>query len=383
MCFNIKKTSFKGYVIIIAVFFISFYSIQGQENTSFSFSAGTNIIDNSNGIDSNGAVTKSPNAPWDAKRLEYKSPFFLEAELRHKNWALSVMGTTNKFQLSRLNEAGDAFVINDYDFFAIDITNKFFVDHYLFDNESIDLYAGFGLGYHKVAEGEAGTVNVNLGFNYWFTDHFGISVQAMGKKGFDDEVLYVGNYYQYNLGLSYRIKHKKKKENLEKEKDLIIEEKSVEKALPEDNVDLKVPVVQDQAENEKEVTEEKSPLDILTEKLKAIGSVYFDRNSSYFDNVGKAKLMDIHNLLRSNPSLKLRIDSYTDSKGTEAYNEFLSSRRLNRVREYFIGLAINPSRLQGVSNGVDINSPCIVQNKICSEQDYAEQRRVEFTIEEL
>ncbi len=380
MFFNIKKISFQEYLIITAVFFISFYSIQGQENTSFSFSAGTNIIDNSNGIDSNGAITQNPKAPWDAKRLEYKRPFFLEAELRHKNWAISVMGTTNKFQLPRLNEAGNAFVNKDYDFFAIDITNKFFVDHYLFDNESIDLYAGFGFGFHKVAEGKAGTVNVNLGFNYWLTDHFGISAQAMGKKGFDDEVLYVGNYYQYNLGLSYRIESKNKKENLEKEKDPIIEEKSVKKALSEDNVDLKEPVVQDQAENEKEVAKEKSPLDILVEKLKVIGPVYFDRNSSYYDKIGKAKLSDIYNLLKSTPSLKLRIDSYTDSKGTEAYNMFLSDRRLNRVRQYFIGLGINPSRIQGVSNGVDLNSPCVLQNTACTEQEFAQQRRVEFTI---
>lgn len=381
MVFNIKNISFKRYLIITGVFFISFYSIQGQENTSFSFLAGTNIIDNSNGIDSNGAITQSPKAPWDAQRLEYKRPFFLEAELRHKNWAISVMGTTNKFQLPRLNAAGNAFVNKDYDFFAIDITNKFFVDHYLFDNESIDLYAGFGFGYHNVAEGKAGTVNVNLGFNYWLTDHFGISAQAIGKKRFDDEVLYVGNYYQYNLGLSYRIKSKNKKQYLEKE--LIIEEKNVEKALPEDNVDLKEPVVQDQVENKKEVAEEQSPLDVLAEKLKAIGPVYFERNSSYYDNVGNAKLSDIFNLLKSTPSLQLRIDSYTDSKGTEAYNAFLSDRRLNRVRQYFIGLGINPSRIQGVSNGVDLNSSCVAENTACTEQEYAQQRRVEFTVKEL
>jgi outer membrane protein OmpA-like peptidoglycan-associated protein len=179
---------------------------------------------------------------------------------------------------------------------------------------------------------------------------------------------------------------------LEKEKEPI-EEKPLDKAKKEvlnvptivdgvvvEKEEPKETVTEVRGENEKEVTKEKSSLDLLADKLKAIGPVYFDRNSSYYDGIGKAKLSDIYNLLKSNPSLNLRIDSYTDSKGTEAYNEFLSDRRLNRVRDYFISLGINPSRLQGVSNGVDINSPCIVENRPCTEQEYAQQRRVAFTV---
>ena len=382
MSYNRNKIASNRRNIILILFFISFQIVKSQEYSALSFSAGTNIIDNSNGID----------APWDADRFEFKKPVFAEIEYRFNNWSISLMATSNQFKLQRLNEAGDGFINNDYDFLALDITNKFYLDQYILDNEAIDLYAGIGLGAHKVAEGKAITANLSLGANYWVTDQFGIVFQAFAKKGFDDEVLYVGNYYQYNLGLSYRIASKKKKANLEKEKEPI-EEKPLDKAKKEV---LNVPTIvngvvvekggpedaikQDQSKKEDEVVKEKPIADVLAEKLEAIGPVYFDRNSSYYDGVGRAKLSDIYNLLKSNPSLNLRIDSYTDSKGTEAYNEFLSDRRLNRVRDYFISLGINPSRLQGVSNGVDINSPCIVENRPCTEQEYAQQRRVAFTV---
>ena len=382
MSYNRNKIASNRRNIILILFFISCQIVKSQEYSALSFSAGTNIIDNSNGID----------APWDADRFEFKKPVFAEIEYRFNNWSISLMATSNQFKLQRLNEAGDGFINNDYDFLALDITNKFYLDQYILDNEAIDLYAGIGLGAHKVAEGKAITANLSLGANYWVTDQFGIVFQAFAKKGFDDEVLYVGNYYQYNLGLSYRIASKKKKANLEKEKEPI-EEKPLDKAKKEvlnvptivdgvvvEKEEPKETVTEVRGENEKEVTKEKSSLDLLADKLKAIGPVYFDRNSSYYDGVGRAKLSDIYNLLISNPSLKLRIDSYTDSKGTEAYNEFLSDRRLNRVRQYLIGLGINPSRLQGVSNGVDINSPCIVENRPCTEQEYAQQRRVAFTV---
>ncbi|WP_439153288.1 OmpA family protein [Winogradskyella sp.] len=380
MAFNRKKLGSKGLFIMLLLFFITFQSAKSQENSALSFSAGINIIDNSNGID----------APWDAERLEFKKPVFAEIEYRSNNWSISLMATSNQFKLQRLNEAGDGFVNNYYDFFALDITNKFYLDQYILDNEAIDLYAGVGLGAHKVAEGKAITANLSLGANYWVTDQFGIVFQAFAKKGFDDEVLYVGNYYQYNLGLSYRLKSKTK----DKPEEEPVEDKPLDAAKEKEvlNVptivngvvvekgELEDAVKQDQSEKEQDVVKEKAPVDVLAEQLEAIGPVYFDRNSSYYDGVGRAKLSDIYNLLKSNPSLNIRIDSYTDSKGTEAYNEFLSDRRLNRVRQYLIGLGINPSRLQGVSNGVDTNSPCIVQNRSCTEQEYAQQRRVEFTV---
>ena len=50
---------------------------------------------------------------------------------------------------------------------------------------------------------------------------FGVSVQAIANKGFRNEVKYVGDFYQYNIGLIYRyytvpIAKKKKRSNKRK-----------------------------------------------------------------------------------------------------------------------------------------------------------------------
>jgi len=277
MYMNTRKISYYCLKLVVAMVMMMFYNSYSQEYSSWSFTAGTNIIDNSNGID----------APWDADRLEFKSPFFLEVEYRRYNWAISVLGTTNQLKLARLNEAGDGFMNNYYNFFAIDITNKFYLDQYLFNNKAIGLYAGFGFGYHEVAqEGNALTANLNIGFNYWLTDQFGLTLQGIAKKGTDNEVLYVGNYYQYNLGLTYRIVSKKKKKVEKEVTTAIPDDQPLEAEAPPVAVAVvetqpaEAPVAANAAvnDNAKDVAADTQGAmsDALRESVEAIGPVYFD-----------------------------------------------------------------------------------------------------------
>ena len=105
----------------------------------------------------------------------------------------------------------------------------------------MDLYGGLGAGYHYVAEGGALTFNVTFGANYWVSQFFGVSVQAIANKGFRNEVKYVGDFYQYNIGLIYRyytvpIAKKKKRSNKRKpRKASSNRKKSSVKAKPKKN----------------------------------------------------------------------------------------------------------------------------------------------------
>lgn len=300
------------------------------------------------------------------------------------------MGTTNNFRLPRLNETGDGFVNNYYNFFAIDITNKFYLDQYLFNNEAIDLYAGFGFGYHEVAQqGNALTGNINIGFNYWLTDQFGLTLQAIAKKGTDNEVLYVGNYYQYNLGLTYRIVSNKKEKVEKEDTTSVADETPLEaEALPiavavEEVQPAETPVAANAPIDEASpvtVNAQEPMQDGLREALEAIGPIYFDKNSSYFNGLERRKLVMIIKLLNANPTFNIRLDSYTDATGTIEYNMFMSDRRLKRVRDYLIHKGVSTSCVEGVSNGVDTKSMCKGGNDACTEQERALQRRTEFTV---
>ncbi|MDB9782551.1 OmpA family protein [Winogradskyella sp.] len=363
-------------------FIFTISTVSAQDETTFSFTAGTNIIDNSNGTDS----------PWDVDRFEFKNPFFIEAEFRRKNWGLAFMATTNNFELTRLNEAGDGFVVNSYDFFSLNITNKFYIDHYYFDTKSVDIYVGVGFGYHDIAEGKAMTANLSLGFNYWFTDALGVSLQAIGNKRIVNEVLYVGNYYQYNLGVSYRIKAKKKRVQPEEVKaseaeneEAEIKVEEVDEIVPVAEVITATPNLEDKdlktQDADAESSIQKTAQDILTDEIEAIGPVYFEKNSSYFGASEKSKLNRIVNLLKDNKEITIRLDSYTDASGTDAYNKYLSDRRLDRVTKHLINRGFKVSMVKGVSHGVDTNNSCNAEHTSCTEQEHAKQRRVEITIE--
>ena len=200
--------------LFVIILFCNLQALCAQEPSYIKFSGGLNAIDNSNGF----------NIFWDVDQFEFSNPYFIELEGRFsEDMSFSIMTTSNVFELKRLNEDGDGYVYPLFDFFAVNVTGKYYFDKYIFYNEdtNLDLYGGLGAGYHYVAEGGALTFNVTFGANYWVSQFFGVSVQAIANKGFRNEVKYVGDFYQYNIGLIYRyytvpIAKKKKRSNKRK-----------------------------------------------------------------------------------------------------------------------------------------------------------------------
>lgn len=56
-------------------------------------------------------------------------------------------------------------------------------------------------------------------------------------------------------------------------------------------------------------------------------------------------------VLEKNPDLKIVIEGHTDNFGTAAYNQKLSERRANSVKEYFVKKGIEPARLSTAGYG--------------------------------
>ncbi|MFD2551936.1 OmpA family protein [Bizionia sediminis] len=381
--------------LLFLFLFIAINSIHAQDTNYFSLSAGTNIIDNSNG----------KIVPWDAKRVEFSNPFYLELDYRFGNHiSVALLGTANVFNIARSNPSGTGLERKEYDFFGVDISGKYYIDPLLFDNPNIDLYAGLGLGFHDVANDNAFTANLSLGFNYWFQNNFGIAVQAMAKKGIGEEVPGVNNYYQYNIGVSYRFlnasKAKKQARLAEKVSPETEEEK--EEAIVEVIVDdTETPATTngnnpnannapdsttDRLLDANNVTVEKTEANQLAafqEELNALGVVYFDRNSSYYYKSEKLKLDTIIQFLLAHPNIQITINSYTDPTGTEKYNNWLSERRLQRVKTYMTTNGVAPERLESFSKGVDPANTCNADHTNCTEAEHQQQRRVEFIVSEI
>ena len=84
----------------------------------------------------------------------------------------------------------------------------------------------------------------------------------------------------------------------------------------------------------------------------AFEDIHFDFDKSTLKPEAQTILKRNIQLLKDNPNAKVRIAGYTSASGTEAYNQKLSERRANSVRDYLIKEGIiTPDRLTTIGYG--------------------------------
>jgi len=91
---------------------------------------------------------------------------------------------------------------------------------------------------------------------------------------------------------------------------------------------------------------------IVINKLVMLEDAHFRFNDATLTENGKSALEANIKILKDNPDLKIRIAGYTSASGTEEFNQELSERRANTVREYiFIEGGIKLDRLDVIGYG--------------------------------
>ena len=107
-----------------------------------------------------------------------------------------------------------------------------------------------------------------------------------------------------------------------------------------------------------------------------IESIHFDFDSASIKDISKA-VLDARAVpvLRDNSDIRVRIEGHTDSVGPEGYNQALSLRRAEAVRQYLVSQGIDEIRMTiagyGESSPIDTND---------TRAGRANNRRVEFVI---
>jgi len=79
--------------------------------------------------------------------------------------------------------------------------------------------------------------------------------------------------------------------------------------------------------------------------------VYFDLNQWRLDDSDRAVLQRQAAWLQSYPSVRILVAGNCDERGTREYNLALGERRASIVRDYLVGLGVDPSRVDTVSYG--------------------------------
>ncbi|HEX9938272.1 MAG TPA: OmpA family protein [Longimicrobium sp.] len=103
--------------------------------------------------------------------------------------------------------------------------------------------------------------------------------------------------------------------------------------------------------------------------------VFFEYDSDEITPTAEDKLTTKAAILRSNPSLRLRIEGHADQRGSTEYNLALGQRRAEAVRAYLVNLGIDGGRLATSSYGKE--RPLMEGE---DEDAFARNRRAEFGI---
>jgi len=117
------------------------------------------------------------------------------------------------------------------------------------------------------------------------------------------------------------------------------------------------------------------------EKLKAgavltLRNVFFDFDKWDLKTESVRELDHAIEVLNTDKTIKIQIEGHTDSKGSDSYNQVLSEKRCNSVKEYLIGKGFDPARITkvigfGESKPIDTND---------TDEGRANNRRVEFRL---
>ena len=103
--------------------------------------------------------------------------------------------------------------------------------------------------------------------------------------------------------------------------------------------------------------------------------VQFDYDEAVITAAAERLLRAKLPILRSSPTLRLRLEGHADERGSTEYNLALGSRRAESVREFLSGFGISADRFTTTSFGEE--RPAVNRS---DEAAWAQNRRVEFVI---
>ena len=104
-------------------------------------------------------------------------------------------------------------------------------------------------------------------------------------------------------------------------------------------------------------------------------NIFYESNSFELKNESIIEINKLRDFLVKNKTIRIELSGHTDNVGTDSYNQKLSEKRANSVRDLLIKQGIVPERI--TSRGYGKSQPVTGNN---NEEGRAQNRRTEFKI---
>ena len=376
---------------------VSFNLLQAQEElqltekdslvkSSWMFGLGYNIVDDSGDVFHE---LFSFGKQWNA--LAYPSRISIGRYFK-SGIGLEAIGSYNKYKVGKFIDGRTN--LEETDYYGLDARLTYDLNKLIGETGWFDPYVGVGAGYTEANNESRATYNAVVGFRTWFSDRIGLDFSSSGKWAANNDN--ATNHLQHAAGIVYQFGIEKGLSKKGEAKLALIEEMAEKRQKEQDSI-ASVQREKEQAalaarlaKERKEASlaaAEKAKIDAkkqremsIKNEIDALGLAYFDLNSSYLNTNSKKVLDGLALVLQKHPELELEISSYTDSRGTSKYNNWLSERRVARTKEYLVKKGVDVSRLQTEAYGeTNLLNECD-DNTYCEEEKHQENRRSEFVI---
>lgn len=106
--------------------------------------------------------------------------------------------------------------------------------------------------------------------------------------------------------------------------------------------------------------------------------IYFEYDKSNITPEGATELDKLVQLMKAKPQMVIMARAHTDNRGSAEYNLALSDRRARATVQYVITKGIDASRISG--QGYGESQPKVNCGENCTEEQHAQNRRIEFLI---
>ena len=116
------------------------------------------------------------------------------------------------------------------------------------------------------------------------------------------------------------------------------------------------------------------------QKMVNVKPINFDLNESSMRNDSHTELDKIVNILMKYPTIKLEINSHTDSRAPDKLNLNLSNNRVKSIINYIISKGVNSDRITGQGYGETLLLNKCSNGVKCSENEHQLNRRTEFIV---
>jgi outer membrane protein OmpA-like peptidoglycan-associated protein len=118
-------------------------------------------------------------------------------------------------------------------------------------------------------------------------------------------------------------------------------------------------------------------------RIEVAGDILFDFDSADLRAEAKQALHDVAEIIRKHPGASVRVESHTDAKGSGSYNQKLSERRAESVRQWLManeGLSDTDFKIAGLgeSQPAAVN---VTPDGLDDPEGRQKNRRVEIVVE--